>query len=1002
MGLRSGVRVGLPGPRWFLGVLVMASPRVPRRKSARNWSKAKRISEAVHLVVDEGWTRQAAADEMGVARQTVSVHVKEHLEKAKAEAEREKARKAEAFGAQNPLGLSPLGINEKRRVPEDFATFDEVYFGHLKCPDCGVRHKVPDFHVEIADACESSDPRVLINLPPYHQLHQDTPILTMNRGWVTMGTVAPGDVVFDRLGEPTTVLGVSPLRPHPALRVTFSDGSSLLADPDHRWWVDPIGGMKPRWMTTGEILEKGLKTGRANRWRVRNAEPLDLPERDLPVDPYCFGAWLGDGSSANPSLFTSADPEIPARFEMAGMSVRRQKNSPHGWVISGGPGGRGSWRRTVLGLCPDGKRIPEEYLAASFKQRLALMQGLMDTDGTVKKRTGECKFSQVPGPLLDDFVALARTLGIVCHSRIETRPDGGLIGRVEFFTELPVFGLTRKAEALAAANSAKSRRSFTHRRIVSIVPEGEMVGRCITVDSPTETFLAGRELIPTGNSKSTNVTVKDTLRKICANPNHRTIIVSKSLSFTRTFIRALQELMSNTDLYEGAQRSLIEDWGPFRSEDGKGWSADQIYVAGRVTAEKDPTVQALGVGGQIYGRRADEIKFDDIATIENQRNPERVVEMLEWIDKEALSRIGKNGRAIWVGTRVSPGDIYYHLGQRPGYRVLRYPCIVDDTNELTLWPEHFPYSQAAVHRSEMTPSSFQLVYQQVDIPGLGASFTEEIVDGAKDKSRVTGHYESSWRLVAGLDPAGAGKEAGFTAFTLVGVDLATSKRYLIDQVAVKQMKAPQIRDQILDWSSRYPIYEWRVEGNGLQSQLVQYNEEIINALARRGVRVVGHTTNQNKWDPQFGVESMAPLMEMGMYSIPWASAPTAKQWQPFIEELIAFPMGRTADRVMSWWFAELGIRQYLQRSHLPLFDARHTKRWPNRIKRRRHVVDFNSREVRRVSPADQMVGHVSRVQLEQRRATVGRPLKHADAARVADERPRQGLVNVAGEVILEG
>lgn len=649
----------------------MASPRVPRRKSARNWSKAKRISEAVHLVVDEGWTRQAAADEMGVARQTVSVHVKEHLEKAKAEAEREKARKAEAFGAQNPLGLSPLGINEKRRVPEDFATFDEVYFGHLKCPDCGVRHKVPDFHVEIADACESSDPRVLINLPPYH-------------------------------------------------------------------------------------------------------------------------------------------------------------------------------------------------------------------------------------------------------------------------------------------------------------------------------------------SKSTNVTVKDTLRKICANPNHRTIIVSKSLSFTRTFVRALQELMSNTDLYEGAQRSLIEDWGPFRSEDGKGWSADQLYVAGRVTAEKDPTVQALGVGGQIYGRRADEIKFDDIATIENQRNPERVVEMLEWIDKEALSRIGKNGRAIWVGTRVSPGDIYYHLGQRPGYRVLRYPCIVDDTNELTLWPEHFPYSQAAVHRSEMTPSSFQLVYQQVDIPGLGASFTEEIVDGAKDKSRVTGHYESSWRLVAGLDPAGAGKEAGFTAFTLVGVDLATSKRYLIDQVAVKQMKAPQIRDQILDWSSRYPIYEWRVEGNGLQSQLVQYNEEIINALARRGVRVVGHTTNQNKWDPQFGVESMAPLMEMGMYSIPWASAPTAKQWQPFIEELIAFPMGRTADRVMSWWFAELGIRQYLQRSHLPLFDARHTKRWPNRIKRRRHVVDFNSREVRRVSPADQMVGHVSRVQLEQRRATVGRPLKHADAARVADERPRQGLVNVAGEVILEG
>lgn len=504
--------------------------------------------------------------------------------------------------------------------------------------------------------------------------------------------------------------------------------------------------------------------------------------------------------------------------------------------------------------------------------------------------------------------------------------------------------------------------------------------------------------MPPYHSKTTNVSVKDTLRKICANPNSRTIIVSKTLGFASDILGAIKEMLTNEELYEGAQRSLIEDWGPFKDEDTR-WSAGRIFVAGRMTMEKDPTVLALGVGGQIYGRRADEIKFDDIATLENQRNPESVLKILEWIDKEALSRIGKSGRAIWVGTRVAPGDIYYTLGQRPGYRVLRYPVILDDTLEQTLWPEHFPFSQALVHRSEMRPQDFQLIYQNVDLPGMGASFTPEMIDDCKDTERVTGHWDRKWRLIAGLDPAGGNKDSGYTAFTLLAVDLTTGHRYLVDQVAVKSMKAPQIRDQILHWSDSYPIYEWRVESNGLQSQLVQYNQEIIQALAKRGIRVVPHITNQNKWDPTFGVESMAPLMSAGLVSIPWNGPNTARHWQPFVEELVSFPMGRTTDRVMSWWFAELGCRQYLERAHLPMFDERATARWPSRIKRRRRVVDFNTRTVRPVKPEDQYVGHLSPGQLSQRRATVGRPIGHGDLVE-GPPPTRAPLVNVQGDVLV--
>lgn len=502
--------------------------------------------------------------------------------------------------------------------------------------------------------------------------------------------------------------------------------------------------------------------------------------------------------------------------------------------------------------------------------------------------------------------------------------------------------------------------------------------------------------LPPYHSKSTLVTVWHTVYDIARDPNKRTIIVSKSAPFAKSFNRAIKDLLSVSELYANSKRNLIEDWGPFMPDEG-GWSEYEIYVKNRTSAEKDPTVLTMGYGGQIYGRRADRIKFDDIATLENQRNPERVAQMLEWTNKEALSRIGKSGQAVWVGTRVAPGDIYYHLAQRPGYVIIRYPALIDEATEGVLWPEHFPYAQVLTHRSEMSAADFQLVYQNVDVPGLNASFTQEMMELAKDQSRQSGHYESGWRLIAGLDPAGGTKDSGVTALVLLGVDLETGDRYVVDMVTEKGMKAPRMRDWILDWSDRYPIYEWRVESNGVQSQLVQYNEEIIRALAQKGIRVVPHKTQKNKWDADFGVESLAPLFAAEMVSIPWAGVQSARKFQSMVEEFIAFPMGITSDIVMATWFAELGVRDVLQRAHLPMFNERLRSRWPSRIKRRARVVDFESREVRAITLEDQRLGHLMRGQKGFRRMVTGVPSRHSDVREFEPE-PSPKPMNVDPEI----
>jgi predicted XRE-type DNA-binding protein len=449
------------------------------------------------------------------------------------------------------------------------------------------------------------------------------------------------------------------------------------------------------------------------------------------------------------------------------------------------------------------------------------------------------------------------------------------------------------------------------------------------------------------HAKSTVGTVYSTVYEICRDPNSRTAIVSKAERLARNFLYQIKKLLTDPEMYRDAPRNLIEDWGPFHNPNS--WSQTDIFVAGRSSSEKDPTVSVYGVGAQIYGYRFDRMIFDDIADLENQRNGDRVQEMLQWATQECASRVGKTGKLIFVGTRVSPGDIYSYLQDLPAYEVLRYPCILDEVEQSTLWPGHFPYRAAVEQRDSMSIEQFQLVYQNVDSLGMGAAFPFDVLEATRDGVRPLGHWDPSWRLVLGVDPAGAGEQAGYTAMVVLGVDVVTGERFIVDLVNQKQMRAPQIKDQIIEFADRYPLSEIRVEVNGLQSQLFQYDLELISKLTQRGIRFVPHITHGKggrggKWDEQFGVESMGPMFYNRQISCPWADVNSRRKVGELHDQLSQFPMGTVSDLVMALWFADLGCRDLFQRFKLPAFDSR--ARVPSRIRNKRHVVDFGQGEVR--------------------------------------------------------
>ena len=343
----------------------------------------------------------------------------------------------------------------------------------------------------------------------------DTPVPTPT-GWRTMGELEPGDVVFDESGSPTSVVAATaPMLGRPCREVIFSDGTRIVADADHRWLTiaknDRRSGRTRAAIRTTDEIARSLRVSGELNHHVPLAGPVEYPARvDLPIEPYTLGAWLGDGTTTAAAI-TTVDDEILEQISGEGYPVRRLTYAPHLYSI-GATGrtrdaatgryarnGTLSSRLRNLGL-RDGKYVPRAYLEAGVGQRLALLQGLMDTDGYVDDVAGRCVFTSTNRTLADAAVELAASLGfrpVVSQGRATLNGiDHGPKYRVKFTPDRPVFRLPRK---LARQKAADAR--FHRFRAIDVVRDVPSVAvRCIQVASPRGLFLVSRSFIPTHNS----------------------------------------------------------------------------------------------------------------------------------------------------------------------------------------------------------------------------------------------------------------------------------------------------------------------------------------------------------------------------------------------------------------------------------------------------------------------------------------------------------------------
>ena len=457
--------------------------------------------------------------------------------------------------------------------------------------------------------------------------------------------------------------------------------------------------------------------------------------------------------------------------------------------------------------------------------------------------------------------------------------------------------------------------------------------------------------IPPNHAKSMTITVDYVTWKIVQNPNFRVLIVSQTQQLAADFLYAIKQRLTHP-MYEDLQSAYAAGVG-FNSKSAT-WTTTRVTFGDelRESSEKDPNIEAVGIGGQIYGKRADMIIVDDAVTLKNANEFEK---QIRWLTQDVRSRLNPTGKLIVIGTRVAAVDLYKELRNQDRYpgglvpwTYLAMPALLETNDDFNKWVTLWPYSDQPfdgqndsdkteeglyprwngkhlyAERQAMDASTWALIYQQQDISDDAIFDPVSVrgsIDGMRKAGRLTpgfpGHPKdlTGFSVICGLDPA----MVGDTAAICYAIDRTSHKRYIVDAIKITRPTPAAIRQLIFDWTNLYTPSEWVVEKNAFQSFLTQ-DEGIRQHLSTKGVLLKEHHTGSNKWDSGFGVASMSTLFGTkqadgkhhrdNLMHLPSDQTENIKS---LIEQLITWSpstKGKT-DMVMALWFCEIRAREML-------------------------------------------------------------------------------------------
>lgn len=465
---------------------------------------------------------------------------------------------------------------------------------------------------------------------------------------------------------------------------------------------------------------------------------------------------------------------------------------------------------------------------------------------------------------------------------------------------------------------------------------------------------------PPNHGKTTVLTMDYTTYLICCNPGIKIAIISKTADMAEDMVYGVKTRLTHPD-----NQDLIRDFAPeggFLATADE-WSVARIRLASsdRDPADKDPTLQGLGLGSQVYGKRLDRVFVDDAI---DGGNAQGWQVQMRWLQVEVSSRPGASGVVCVIGTRISPADLYWQLrnpenfqsGKSP-WTYLSQPAVLEETpdreNWVTLWPRATTswYSDLddcwcntddcrhgdndglfprwdGLHigavKDDLDANVWLQAYMQKEVGG-NAAFPSYGIAAATNKGRRVGRDGGMFSvpegcyIIGSVDPA----TTGFAGMLIGAIDKVTHKRYLYEAWNIKHPTPEELKNRMKAATIEYGVHEWRVEKTGLLTMFTQ-DFELNQWMTARGVRLTTHYTGKNKFETGFGVASMSPLfgtwqiMEDGdtkcisepMIDLP---RPDTDGMRALVQQLTIWtpeldPKKTPCDLVMALWFFEIGAR----------------------------------------------------------------------------------------------
>lgn len=527
----------------------------------------------------------------------------------------------------------------------------------------------------------------------FKALDLDTEIPTPD-GFKRMGDIEVGDSVFGDDGKACKVVGTSEVfTDRKCYEIKFSSGETIVADADHLWVTDAKKdrenskgvngknyGPRPSIKTTQQIADTVFCRKEHNH-RVHLTAPIQGEDKEYNISPYVLGCWLGDGTSSNSNL-TCYDPQIIDEIRAEGEVIREAPYCEYLFVFNGGKGHKDFKMRSGVSFASrlrkknlnDNKHIPEEYLLGSYAQRLALLQGLMDTDGTCSV-AGQSTFTNTNRLLAQQVRRLIASLGFKPNAICEydASLDGVIVGKayqVGFiaYKDTPVFRLERKRLRQRAPRKAVLSK---YRRIVSVTEVSSRPTKCIAVDSPNHTYLVGQSYIPTHNS---SCNMADTVQWLICYSETTILVLTGVLKLAKDFVKEikghfeLEDADLDSQSFYGTKnpakpRARMEGISLFQvlfaehciaQEEGKAY---EFQTPASLFIDKECSVFAASIDQNLSGWHVGVMKLDDVVTNENSCTVDRI----DGVNKQVSinnAMLHPYGFYDVIGTWYNSGDVY--------------------------------------------------------------------------------------------------------------------------------------------------------------------------------------------------------------------------------------------------------------------------------------------------------------------------------------------------------